>query len=118
MSPDRVASEEQGDSGMSAPSRRSSMLASLALALLVLVASPIGGQPLRAPEAPPAPQVESPGPPPGASAIWIAGHWTWQDGRFVWARGYWEKEPAGAWVPGRWKKTPEGWVWEPGRWKR
>ena len=118
MRHDRASSENEGDAGMVAPPRRSSVLASHSLALLIFVAAPTNGQTIRAPEAPPPPQVESPGPPPSTGAIWIAGRWAWQDGRFVWVRGNWEKEPAGAWLPGRWKHTAEGWVWEGGRWKR
>ncbi len=77
------------------------------------------GQVVPAPDSPPPPQVESPGPPPNAGAVWIAGHWTWSGGKFVWTPGRWETPPPGqAWVPGRWKKTAAGWVWEPGRWRR
>src|SRR3989304_3621330 len=40
-----------------------------------------------APQPPPPPQVESPGPPLGPDAVWIAGHWLWRNGRYEWMPG-------------------------------
>jgi len=72
-----------------------------------------------APQPPPPPQVESPGPPLGPDAVWIAGHWLWRNGRYEWMPGRWENAPPGAaYVPGRHKPTGQGWVWEPGRWRK
>jgi hypothetical protein len=73
-----------------------------------------------APQPPPAPMVESPGPPPSPNAVWVSGHWLWQGGKYEWVAGRWETAPPGAsaFVPGRHKKTAQGWVWEPGRWRK
>src|SRR3990172_10359826 len=58
-----------------------------------------------APQSPPAPQVESPGPPPGPNAVWIAGHWLWRGGLYDWVPGRWENAAPGAsYVPGRHKQ--------------
>ena len=42
---------------------------------------------------------------PYPRAVWVAGHWRWNHGRYVW-------------VPGRWIKRPRGWVWRKGHWKK
>jgi len=95
-------------------------LLALAVALgLPAAVIPLAAQGIVAPQAPPPPQVESPGPPPNPGAIWIAGHWTWRGEQFAWEPGRWETARSGqAWVPGRWKKTGSGFTWEDGRWRQ
>jgi hypothetical protein len=98
------------------------LFTTLSLTLGALAAGPWLGSAVAqeaAPDPPPAPQVESPGSPPGPNAIWIPGHWQWQDARYQWVPGRWEIPPSGAsYVPGRHKRTSAGWVWEPGRWRK
>lgn len=74
-----------------------------------------------APEAPPPPQAERPGPPPQPGRVWIPGYWRWshEQRRHVWMDGHWEVAREGwVWAPGRWERRPWGWVWVEGRWQR
>jgi WXXGXW repeat (2 copies) len=51
-------------------------------------------------EAPPAAVVEQVTVSPGVGFIWIPGAWVWE-GRWVWARGHWDRppRPGARWVP-------------------
>ena len=70
-------------------------------------------------KAPPVVKVEKPGPKPYTNAMWVSGHWTWKNGRYVWVSGHWTKTVKGkTWVAGRWKKTARGYVWVKGYWRR
>ena len=54
-------------------------------------------------------------------AVWMSGHWRWDDynGRYVWIRGRWmREEPESAWVEGSWEHAPSGWFWHEGSWQR
>ncbi|HEV8676453.1 MAG TPA: YXWGXW repeat-containing protein [Methylomirabilota bacterium] len=97
-------------------------LAALAMTFGGALPGPLGvrpavAQPDVAPQPPPPPQVESPGRPPSPNAVWISGHWLWQNGRYEWVPGRWENAaPGTSYVPGRHKKIDGGWRWEEGRW--
>jgi len=50
--------------------------------------------------------------------VWIEPHWQWRGGRYVWARGYYERERVGhRWVQGRWENRGRRHVWVEGRWE-
>ena len=69
---------------------------------------------------PPPPRYERMGPAPYHQAVWIRGHWMWDDyaGRYVWTRGYWAPaRPAYVWMDGGWHQGPRGWGWREGYWK-
>jgi hypothetical protein len=78
---------------------------------------------LMAPEAPPPPQVEMKGLPPGEIAdeyVWRKGHWEYKDGEgWLWKAGYWLRKPAftAAWKQDAWLKHTYGWVLVPGHWE-
>jgi len=56
---------------------------------------------------------------PYKHGVWVSGHWTWKNGKYVWHDGHWVKaKPGFKWVQGHWKKTANGWVWIPGHWKK
>lgn len=95
------------------------LLAGLLLAGALGAVSGCGPRMVVARGAPPAEQIENPGPPPHARAVWIPGHWAWRRGHYAWVGGHWEKKPRGnAWVPGHWRETPRGWEWVEGHWRR
>ncbi len=54
---------------------------------------------------------------PGAGHVWIAGHYVYRGGRYIWVKGAWVKPPRKGvvWVPGRFD-TRKG-VWVSGRWR-
>lgn len=56
---------------------------------------------------------------PYAGAVWVEGEWTWNGGRYVYARGYWARPRAGrAWVRGHWEQGGQrGWRWRKGYWR-
>jgi hypothetical protein len=72
-----------------------------------------------APQAPPPPVAEAPGPVPYAGAVWVPGYHRWERGAYVWVPGHYERprRPGAVWIPGHWKQTPRGWVWRPGHWR-
>ena len=72
-------------------------------------------------EAPPAPVVvverERRDPSPGSDYIWVSGHNTYRDGRWVWVSGAWARPPQrdAVYVEGRWDEHSRNWVeshWE------
>jgi hypothetical protein len=69
--------------------------------------------------APPAPIVETQGPPPYAGAVWIGGYHRWDGGRYVWVPGRWDRppHPGARWEPGRWDHGHDGYRWREGRWR-
>ncbi len=68
---------------------------------------------------PPPPRVEVVPAAPGAGHVWIAGHWAWRGGQYVWLPGRHVIARAGrVWVPGHWEKRGRAWVWREGRWRR
>jgi len=73
-----------------------------------------------APTAPPPPQIETPPPAPGPTAVWMPGHWNWNTERqaYVWIDGRYGEPPRerAAWIPGHFIQGPAGWTWEEGHW--
>jgi hypothetical protein len=68
---------------------------------------------------PPAPMVESYGPPPVVGSVWISGFWRWGGGRYAWVPGYWHApRPGYYWQPHRWAPAGPGWRMAPGYWRR
>ena len=55
--------------------------------------------------APPAPKVETKGPPPTTEHVWVSGHWRWDPGT-----------KAHVWIPGHWEKHKHGHVWVHSHW--
>jgi WXXGXW repeat (2 copies) len=56
---------------------------------------------------------------PGASYVWVGGHWRWQNDDFAWVKGGWE-QPAPKtheWIAGRWDFDRHGWYYIAGRWQ-
>lgn len=50
---------------------------------------------IEVPYPPPAALVETVGPKPGATAVWVSGYWDWAPGQYVWLRGGWVAPPEG-----------------------
>ena len=69
-------------------------------------------------EAPPPPQVEIVGAPPGSNCVWIPGRWEWH-GSWTWVGGKWTttSRPQAAWIPGRWVHRGTSWTWIDGYWR-
>jgi len=69
--------------------------------------------------APPADQIEVVGVAPSGQHVWIAGHYSWDGHRYVWAGGHWEVRPRerARWVPGRWRRYHGRWYWTEGHWR-
>ena len=69
-------------------------------------------------EAPPRPViVERQYAAPGEGYVWVAGHNTWRDGRWVWVGGTWARppQPGAMYVEGRWDEHSRNWTeshWE------
>jgi hypothetical protein len=74
---------------------------------------------MQAPVAPPPLQVEHQPMPPTPAHVWIAGHWSYDHGAWVWQSGYYERgvQPGAAWVPGHWVDEGAVWTWKPGHWQ-
>jgi hypothetical protein len=54
---------------------------------------------------------------PYRHAVWVAGHWQFKKGRYVYLNGYWVKPRRGyVYVQARWIKTPRGYCFVPGHW--
>ena len=70
-------------------------------------------------KAPPAVRVEVRPDRPFRNAIWVAGHWGYQHGRYVWVSGRWIAPRHGmTYVSGHWKRVNHGWVWVEPHWRR
>lgn len=55
---------------------------------------------------------------PYAGAIWIDGEWIWNGGRYVYARGHWDRpRPGHFYVRGGWARTGRGYAWHRGHWR-
>jgi hypothetical protein len=68
---------------------------------------------------PPAVVVEARGYAPYPDAIWIDGHWGWNQNRYLWHRGYWDHaRPGYSYVPHRWYRDRGGWRLSAGYWRR
>lgn len=80
-----------------------------------------------APTVPSAPSIErplapaandSPGPAPSAQHHWLAGHWRWFEGAYVWESGRWETPPAQnlVWHSPEWQAQGNGYGLREGYW--
>jgi hypothetical protein len=74
-------------------------------------------EPVTVPTAPPAAISETITPAPAGNQIWIAGHYSFASGQWIWIPGSWTAAPAkGAmWVEGRYDPRTRQWVeghWE------
>jgi hypothetical protein len=92
-------------------------LVAAALLAIPLMASAQVGVAVRI--GPPAPIVETPGPPPFGGAVWIGGYHRWDGGRYVWVPGRWDHppHPGARWEAGRWVHGRDGYRWREGRWR-
>ncbi len=75
-----------------------------------------------APNAPPAPRVETmPPPPPNAPSVsWQGGHWAWSGATWVWADGRYVQrpQPQAVWEAGHWEQQSGGaYAWVDGHWQ-
>jgi hypothetical protein len=76
-----------------------------------------------APNAPPAPRVETIPAPPGTEAqtmYWRPGHWTWTGANWAWEPGTYVQrpQPTAVWEPGHWSpRSDGGYVWVDGHWQ-
>jgi hypothetical protein len=68
---------------------------------------------------PPAPRYEPVPVAPSPRHQWIAGYWSWHDGRQVWVPGRWSVAPAYGyvWEPARWEQVNGAWVFYDGHWR-
>ena len=54
---------------------------------------------------------------PYEGAVWIDGEWEWNGGRYVYARGHWDRPRVGhVYVRGNWEHTGRGYRWNHGHW--
>ena len=101
--------------------RKSAIPAALAIGLLLGVAPAMSqvtvGFGIRF--GPPHPRHEVVVAAPFEDAVWISGHWAWDEyaGRYVWIGGSWvPARPYQMWVNGSWHHGPRGWAWREGYW--
>jgi hypothetical protein len=84
---------------------------------------PVQSQVIIAPNAPPAPRVETIPPPPSEEArvmYWQPGHWMWDGASWSWSQGQYVQRPTtqAVWEPGHWVQQPSGgYVWVDGHWQ-
>jgi hypothetical protein len=73
-----------------------------------------------APEAPPAPMMETIPIAPGPDYFWIGGHWHWNHG-WVWLAGHYDRHPhfheGAGWEAGHWDHHGGNYVWVEGHWR-
>jgi hypothetical protein len=69
-------------------------------------------------EAPPKIIKERRPPRPSQGHIWIDGHWHWDNKRYAWQPGRWERPPheRAVWVPPRYERDNRGYRYTPGGW--
>jgi len=67
---------------------------------------------------PPDPRTEDPGDPPGENYIWVPGVWKFDEGKYNWIAGSWERPATEGmtYIAGRWIKSSEGYKYLPGYW--
>jgi hypothetical protein len=55
---------------------------------------------------------------PSSQYVWLAGYWTWRDGRYEWMAGHWEIPPgsSSAWVSPRWEQEGNAYRFYEGYW--
>jgi hypothetical protein len=66
------------------------------IALAASVAACVAGAPDATRPPMPAPLPEWKTGPPTPGLVWLAGHWHWDDARWVWVPGHWESPPPAA----------------------
>lgn len=95
------------------------LLLAAALPLLTACPPPPPGRIYVRTGPPPAVQAEVIGTAPGPEFIWVPGYHRWEEGRYVWVAGRWDRPPhaRAKWVAGRWKHDHNGWFWIEGRWR-
>lgn len=104
---------------LAAPSRSSRLgrwLGAFAIAGLCALSAPASAQTITVEIAPPAAKVETRPAAPGKNMVWAPGHWTRDQGQWVWVSGAWVKaHPKHRhYVGARWVKGPKGWVFHAG----
>ena len=69
--------------------------------------------------APPRLVVESRGPRPSPTHVWISGYHRWDGNAYVWTAGRWEQppHPGNRWVAHRWVHRNGGYVMVEGHWR-
>jgi len=68
-------------------------------------------------QAPPAPLVEVVPPAPYPDSYWIAGHWKWENNRYVWNNGHWEQARQNmVYRHAYWDNEGGQWVYHGGAW--
>lgn len=70
-------------------------------------------------QAPPAPQPPEAIPAqPSSQHVWVAGYWTWQNGRYAWMAGHWEVPPYhnAKWNNPRWESEGNAFRFYEGYW--
>jgi hypothetical protein len=70
-------------------------------------------------QAPPAPEVEVQGNPPGPGQVWTPGYWHWNGNRHVWMHGSWAAPPQAGMIyePARWENRNGRYFFNDGRWR-
>jgi hypothetical protein len=68
---------------------------------------------------PPAPVYERRGPRPDRGYAWVAGYHRYDDGRYVWVPGHWDRPPRehAVWVRHHYVHRHRGWVLVEGHWR-
>jgi hypothetical protein len=97
-------------------------LPALAAVAAIYAASPAFAQAtvIIAPNAPPAPEVETIPAPPTTMMAWQPGHWTWTSSGWSWVPGQYIQRPqqTAVWQPGHWVQQPDGsYSWMDGHWQ-
>jgi hypothetical protein len=90
-----------------------------AFALAGMIAAGVASAQVTVRIAPPRPQVERRGPPPGRAYIWTPGYHRWDGRAYAWVPGAWvmPPRPHARWVAGHWVKRHHDWVFVEGHWR-
>lgn len=73
-----------------------------------------------APPMPPAAQAEAVTPQPSNDAVWVPGHWSYENGQtYAWVPGRWEIPPSrsSTYQPPQWRRQGNGYVYVRGHWR-
>jgi hypothetical protein len=68
--------------------------------------------------APPALQTEVVQAQPSPDYVWLAGYWTWNNDRYEWMPGHWQRPPnsSAVWVAPRWEQQGNAYKFTEGYW--